>query len=421
MNRVQESKCVFNSGGPPGACASWTNSSMVVPAGASIVKPGQPTTCSANSNVSAAAARAIQFHPPLLPGSGLRSGSRARPGKPPARENRSNPAVRRATRSRQDSAKPPDGDQRFMQERNARGGGVGCRPGRRRYPACSRSNRSRGPAGWATLPAAWPGASRVQRVSRARTIRKDRVGRRTPPARRADTSVCSGPVVQARLSKTLPGVRPRRGVSTRAIGVFDLDPKEESWLADGPGAVAHPVEEHRDAEDVRAASKQAREVQRIRFSPARIAWGRSPLYSFAVDFEPIPAVGAIQPVARRGVAARSNSRRKRINVFGNVRPDGYQIQRAGDRSGRPDGGSAAAVTGSIRGPAVRAVSSADAVSVSSNELLLATAEVLRNWRRFMPPLQRERRRMKSSIHGRRPVPPCQSEMRIEIRLRRSVG
>ena len=54
MKRVQESKCVLSSGGPPGAWASWTSSSTIVPAGASMVKHGQPTTCSSNSKVSTA-------------------------------------------------------------------------------------------------------------------------------------------------------------------------------------------------------------------------------------------------------------------------------------------------------------------------------------------------------------------------------
>src|ERR1700722_1283992 len=43
---------------------------------------------------------------------------------------------------------------------------------------------------------------------------------------------------------------------------------------------------------------------------------------------------AIHPVARTGLARSVSSRRKRTNVLARHRPLGYQIHRAGDRSGR---------------------------------------------------------------------------------------
>src|ERR1035441_5989416 len=90
-------------------------------------------------------------------------------------------------------------------------------------------------------------------------------------------------------------------------------------------------------------------------------------------------------MARRGLVANCSWRRNKMKVLGSVRPEGYQPQGAGERSGSFGAATLGTGVGSISLRAALAAS-AEAVCASSNEPPLA-AEVLRNSRRFMPGIE----------------------------------
>ena len=181
--------------GPAGSWASWHISSTIVPSGASIVKCGQPTTCSASSNVAAnalavagrgAAARspvAVRrvatgsrsiWNEPGMRKSNQSAGSRSHSTRP---DSASRAAGTSLSRSERDLPQPQRALGRGRPDPSSRCPGSRCTPERLVGRAAEHGRRD---------PVV------VAAEIRACPSRTDAAARRTPPGARAGTTACTG-------------------------------------------------------------------------------------------------------------------------------------------------------------------------------------------------------------------------------------
>ena len=322
--------------GPAGSCASWHISSTIVPSGASIVKCGQPTICSANSKVTnmpcrgSAVAGNCQACSPCRRGHRLPLDAEAvracgtrtnRPGRGANGRGPRRPAARPALRF--PAAAGSAASAGSFCSGSARSSSVAARRSRCTRAACRPGNRS-------TTAGVHCAVGLERRPYPSRT---GAAGRRTPPASERRYQRLNWPGRCARSIITChDGSETIR--SRRPSACFDREVEDHARLAGRPGAVAvgRSRAPRRRATFLPGVSRRVRSIGSTSRLP-RVAGGRPPLDPPAVDRQPVAAVGR-DPARRPCRAGRSSviSRRKSTNVLGSVRCDGSQIQRAGARS-----------------------------------------------------------------------------------------
>ena len=274
----------------PRACDSCVKTSTIVPAGASIVKQGQPTTCSGNSNVAQTPSRSL-----ALP---------AKSSRPPAaawatgwRTMRYELGMRKSNQSagsRSQSIRPDSASRRgetivsfiagicrLRKAQMARIGIIhrvvaGIVAARGRLVGAAKQDHRRDPRvvelGVGTVPAVG-----VQ------------FGRRTPLAARKNHRLgwagrcCT---VQAGPPRLVGNNRPPAAILKLQRGM-----EQQSRLAPGPRSIADSIEQDLDADHVVARLQIGRQVHRIDVQLPRIAGGRPPLHPLSINGQPVAAVG----------------------------------------------------------------------------------------------------------------------------------